>query len=326
MNVAVQDPVIGGDGGMGDGGMSDDDWENLLAEIQEGQCTPFLGSGASAPLLPTGPELAERLARRYGLEVEADAHLPRVSQNISLLGKDPSMRRFIRDLCAERGQPDFDAPTQLHRVLAKLPLSIYITTNYDNFMALALKLSGKTPIVDLCAWFSVGWDEPDSALKAVGRAVEVSETTPLVYHLHGAFSNLESIVLTEDDYLDFLTATSVRKSLVPTNVESSFSEKTLLFLGYNLEDMTFKVLLRRISATIRRSQRAHLTVQLRHDSVPVTAADKQRVEIREAYVHKLLGNNARVYWGSCEKFASELAEKWNRFSTKHPPRLARPPN
>ncbi len=312
MNAAIQEPDPERGGWDGDGGMGDEDWSDLLAEIREGSCTPFLGSGASTPLLPTGGELARMLVRRYQLEVEPDAPLPRVAQNVALLGRDNAMRRFIKEECEARGQPNFGLPTQLHRVLAELPLSIYVTTNYDSFMSLALQSVDKTPIVELCRWFCVGWDEPDSGAQ-LSRAAEANVATPLVYHLHGAFSKFASMVLSEDDYLDFLTVTSVRKSLVPSSVQSSFAEKTLLFLGYSLEDMTFKVLLRRISATIRRFDKPHLTVQLSHNSVPVTSADRQRVKIRVAYVRKLLGENARIYWGSCERFATELADRWNRF-------------
>ena len=37
-------------------------------------------------------------------------------------------------------------------VLAKLPLPIFITTNADNLLALALQRAGKAPEVEFCPW------------------------------------------------------------------------------------------------------------------------------------------------------------------------------
>lgn len=120
------------------------------------------------------------------------------------------------------------------------------------------------------------------------------------------------MVLTEDDYLDFLTVTSGTKWLMPPRVEKAFADTRLLFLGYSLEDMTFKVLLRRIATVIRRIERSHLTVQLRPVSEKDGPVGQQRIAIREAYVRRLLGNRAKVYWGSCDEFAAELAARWRQ--------------
>ena len=39
--------------------------------------------------------------------------------------------------------PDFSAPDEPHSVLSRLPLPIYMTTNYDDLMIRALKAQGK---------------------------------------------------------------------------------------------------------------------------------------------------------------------------------------
>src|SRR5215831_21358680 len=39
--------------------------------------------------------------------------------------------------------PDFSARDEPHSVLSKLPLPIYMTTNYDDFMIRALKAQGR---------------------------------------------------------------------------------------------------------------------------------------------------------------------------------------
>ena len=60
-------------------------------------------------------------------------------------------------ICAElatAGPPDFGAEDEPHAVLAELPLPIYITTNYDDFMAAALRRAGKEPRREICRWNS----------------------------------------------------------------------------------------------------------------------------------------------------------------------------
>src|SRR6185503_17836754 len=43
-------------------------------------------------------------------------------------------------------------PNEQHKVLARLKLPIYITTNADNLMADALKEAGLDPKVEICPW------------------------------------------------------------------------------------------------------------------------------------------------------------------------------
>jgi hypothetical protein len=292
-------------------GMTSEDWDELIEEIRAGNCTPFLGAGASAPL-PSGSQLADALAKEFGLLGNTEGNLPRTAQYISLLPKGgfDRMRRFVRAECS-RGRPDFKIKSQLHRALAELPLPIYITTNYDDFMTQALIEAKRPPVVQLCQWYSEGFTSDSAEPDAESEEEASAGNKPLVFHLHGAFTELKSMVLTDDDYLDFLATTSVKKWLVPTNVEGAFADTTLLFLGYSLEDITFKVLLRRISRSVRRIERSHLTVQLLRDKEPLTEERLQRRKIREAYVRRLLGDRARVYWGSCEEFAQKLSEHMN---------------
>jgi len=281
-------------------------WEDLLGSIARQRCTVFLGAGASRPL-PLGGELAEAIAARYRLLNVQGADLPRVAHYASLLPhvSDEGLRTFIEEKCRAAGEPDFANPDQLHMVLARLPFEYYATTNYDSFMTRALTIAGRPPAVEICQWHNARWDEA-----TVSK--EVAEPTvarPLVFHLHGAFQDWESMVLTEDDYLQFLTVTAANKSIIPSVVEKAFTRR-LLFLGYGLEDMTFKVALRKLSVTMRRLQMTHLTVQLKPALYSSDKAGRQRRRIQEEYVKKILGSRAQIYWGSCEDFAGELRRRW----------------
>ena len=294
--------------------LSDASWNSLLDSIEENACTPFLGAGASLPL-PLGKKVASRVAEKFGLLHGAEESLPRVAQFASLLHDPFSVRRFVRDLCS--AQPDFSNSKQLHRVLAMLPLSYYVTTNYDDFMSVALLAAGRPPLTEVCQWHTARWDE--TAPRKKSRARDATVANPMVFHLHGSFADYLSMVLTDDDYLDFLVATSKYSWIIPPQVDASFSQKTI-FLGYSLEDITFKIALRKLGSAVRKMDLHHLTVQVDPTQEPATAADQQRRQIRQKAVQSLLGAHAQIYWGTCEQFASELHDRWLQ---RHPSGFSR---
>ena len=54
-------------------------------------------------------------------------------------------QEMIKEL-QQRLPPDFSNPDQPHRILANLPLPVYLTTNYDDFMRDDMRVFG-----DACA-------------------------------------------------------------------------------------------------------------------------------------------------------------------------------
>jgi SIR2-like domain len=107
--------------------------------------------------------------------------------------------------------PDFGDESDVHGVLARLNLPIYLTTNYDDFMVRALTLHNKKPQQDFCRWNDY---LKRKVTPSPAPAVEPSADEPLVFHLHGHTGERFSLVLTDDDYLSFL-ATAARDDVLP---------------------------------------------------------------------------------------------------------------
>src|SRR5262249_12940235 len=112
-----------------------EDWELLLHRIRQGRCLPFLGAGASVGALPLCSESAAAWSKEHSYPL-ADPHdLPRVSQFLALkFDDDVFPKEKLLELFKKRKAPDFSASDEPHHVLARLPLPIYMTTNYDDFM------------------------------------------------------------------------------------------------------------------------------------------------------------------------------------------------
>ena len=252
------------------------DWDTLFKAIQAGKCTPFLGAGACKGTLPLGSEIAKDWAVKYGYPLEDCDDLVRVAQFLAvdrapMFPKDEMVKLFC-----EYTAPDFNNPDEPHRVLSDLNLPIYMTTNYCDLMLLALKHRGKHPKRELCHW---NQDVNKYNVSIFQSGFKPSPENPVVFHLHGHYEMAESLVLTEDDYLDFLVNNARDGKILPHWIERALSGTSLLFLGYRMADLSFRVLFRGFVTSRERSlQRMGVTVQLPipelEDEIYLKNADK----------------------------------------------------
>jgi hypothetical protein len=284
------------------------DWTLLLKRIREGRCTPFLGAGASYGTLPLGSAIAQDWANEFGYPLEDSYDLIRVSQFVAVEMEDAMYpKEEISARFRKAGRPDFSSPTEPHRFMADLPLPVYITTNYDDFMVQALRERGKKPEQEICRWNSQLYGLP-SVLDRLDYVP--SENTPLVFHLHGHMGIPESLVLTEDDYLDFLIAMSKKENkLLPPRVQEAMANASLLFVGYRIADWNFRVLFRSVVTSLEAGQkRKHVSVQILPIGNGSDAIRKLKVlNYLDKYYQEL---NTRVYWGRSDEFITELRQIW----------------
>lgn len=137
----------------------------------------------------------------------------------------------------------------------------------------------------------------------------VSMADPVVLHLFGTDEDLLSMVLTEDDHLDYLARISRDyQFLLPTEIQARLAETSLLFLGYNLEDLELKVILRGLLPHIDLDKwgMMHVAVQL-EPSVADRASHEEVVNYFKRYFSK---SKIDVYWGSTGQFISDLHSRW----------------
>ena len=289
--------------------MRDPDWNLLLARVEDAACTPFLGAGAAAHALPLGAEIAQRWATEYGYPLEDTHDLARVAQFVAVHADDAMYPKDLlrRELAGLPG-PDLTASGEPHMVLARLPLPVYITTNYDNAMFDALTAVGKDPRREVCRWNRSPMLR-DAESPFADPAYRPTPANPLVYHLHGYLELHESIVLTEDDYLDFLVAIAREPDLLPHHVQRALAGTSLLFLGYRLADWDFRVIHRGLVAALEASlRRLSVTVQL--------AAEDAARQYLDQYFGAL---KLRVYWGTAAEFAGELEGRWGARGDRRQP-------
>ena len=289
---------------------SDNDWQELLYAIRNKMCTPFVGAGACAGVLPLGRDLATRWADKYHYPFDDRTNLPRVAQFVAI-NVGPRLPKFlIKEEFEAVGPPDFNKPNEPHRVIADIRLPLYITTNYDNFLCEAIRIGSPPREVTqvVCPWHlerRKRWRRNSEA------PLEPTVDKPLVYHLHGHLGDIDSMVLTEDDYLDFLVSVAENPDVLSNRLVEAFASSSLLFLGYSLEDLDFKVLLRQLSNYMQRAEGArHVAVQLAPGRDETTEERRHKARAQQLYLQeKYKLQRVRVYWGTCEQFAAELRGK-----------------
>jgi hypothetical protein len=299
------------------------DWETLVGNIRDGMCVPFLGAGAARGLLPTGAELAQEVLTLLAGDVvpfagETRNDLAKASQYAaSTRGDESLVKRRVAQSIEDRAKPVRTDPTRLppiHRTLAALRLPIYLTTNYDDMLELALaQVPGCNARREICRWKPDLFDDVPSVFD--DEAFVEDPAKPIVFHLHGHWAHPDSLVLTEDDYIEFLLNVSPEVSggvagftgrhALASPIKRALRKKPLLFVGYSLADVNFLVILRGLLRSADQVQRVAVYLDPK-DLPPATDLDKVRKGLEQYFAWKL---KLSVFWGTAEEFAKELQKR-----------------
>ena len=134
--------------------------------------------------------------------------------------------------------PQF-VPSEIHAALAELPFSLILTTCQDDLMAHALQAAGKAPIVQR---YHINGDKRDNPEFPLPN----SPKTPLVYHLFGHAHEPDSLVLSENDLLDFLIAIASDRPQLPSSLLRTLKRgpQSFLFIGFGITQWYLRVLLK----------------------------------------------------------------------------------
>jgi len=162
-------------------------------------------------------------------------------------------------------------PTALHTFLARVAgtlrelgvaRQVILTTNYDDALERAFDAAGEP--YDLI-WYEAQSERPDW-----GRFIHDLNPTPVpillpnqyvdldpdertvIVKLHGAMvradASRDSYVVTEDDYIRYLTRSDIAAQL-PAVLRQRITERHLLFLGYSMRDWNLRVVLERLAGS-----------------------------------------------------------------------------
>jgi CHAT domain-containing protein/SIR2-like protein len=320
--------------GFGDDRKGFEKWPALIRSIRQGRCTPILSSHLSEELLGSSRDVAQKWAEAYHFPLAPHARddLPQVAQYLAVnqdsrFPRDELIEYLRREIVQRYGDklPEDlrDAtltqlfehlgqrrreqnPTDPYAVLAGLPFAVYITINASDLLEGALKADGKEPVIELCRW-----NEDIETLPSIYDSEPDYRPTPqrpLVYHLFGRFEEPDSLVITEDDYFDYLIGTTGNKDLIPAAVRRALADTALLFLGFRMDDWNFRVLFRSLMSQEgrgRRSRYAHIAAQIEPEEGRTLEPERARSYLENYFQ----STDISIYWGTTEDFIAELMKR-----------------
>jgi hypothetical protein len=220
---------------------------DLVAEkVRQQSCILFLGAGVHAPppdgsafdypateRPPLGSALSEQLARAGGIAERFPDEDPRDLKRISLFYEMARSRHDLVEAVAQAVQ-EGKRPSPLLDALAQLDFPIVITTNYDRLFERALATAGKEPRVSVYT--------PE--LEPTPDLRNPTAQSPIVFKIHGDVSRPETVVLTDEDYIQFVLRMSSKDPYdpIPLTLKYFLTGWTTLFVGYSLLDYNLRLL------------------------------------------------------------------------------------
>jgi hypothetical protein len=252
--------------------------QGLRDAAQRGTLIPFVGAGASViGGCPTWTQLADGAlsacikAEKFNHgQYEQTRHLiPRMKLSIArAIEAEHSLRIDYAKLIQPDDYSNNAAGQRVYRSLGKLGQT-FVTTNYDAWLDTEipdLKLSIEPKAQDTTA----------AAPKSRRRIIDVNEFTPAnlnqpncVFHLHGSVIDPTGMIMTTRDYIsryanDRRADDPDLENRTLTFLEFLFQRKTVLFVGYGLEDLEileYVVQKARQQASPGRPQARHFMLQ-----------------------------------------------------------------
>ena len=232
-----------------------DHFEQVLEALHGGRLVAVLGAEIA--------DLATRLAQRFDY-AENGYGLPRIAQYVAVMKGLGPLYDELHSLL------DADAvPTPIHRFFASLPPvlrergvphQLLVTTSYDLALESAFLDAGEE--FDVVAYIAAGADRGKFchiAPDGTGRVIDLPNTyatelaleeRTVILKLHGQVDRnparaWESFVVTEDDYIDYLSKSDVAGA-VPVGLAAKLRRSHFLFLGYTMADWNLRVILNRL--------------------------------------------------------------------------------
>lgn len=211
--------------------------EDFTNELRERNVAIFAGAGMSVDAgFVNWKGLLKPLADELNLDVEKEHDLVMIAQyHVNHHG---SNRNDLTNAILNGFSSRQTKVTENHRVLARLPVDTYWTTNYDTTIEDALRASGKSPDVK---------HDPKQLLQTLhGRHA-------IVYKMHGDVAHATDAVLCKADYEtyhlsrgDFLTA-----------LAGDLLSKMFLFIGFSFSDPNLDYVLGRLHTRHGSNLRKH---------------------------------------------------------------------
>lgn len=206
-----------------------------LKDMENSSAAIFAGAGLSRPSgYVDWKELLADVADDLGLDINEESDLIALAQyHVNEFGGRHKINQILIDEFTRSVKK-----SENHKILSKLPIDTYWTTNYDQLIELSLEEAGKTV---------------DKKITVESLANTIRDNDATVYKMHGDSSLPHEAVLTKDDYEGY----DQKRELYSTALRGDLVSKTFLFIGFSFDDPNLSQVLSRIRILLNENQRTH---------------------------------------------------------------------
>lgn len=213
--------------------------DKYVKEIKNYNAAMFIGAGFSKSAgYVDWKKLLNGIAGELGLDTNKESDLASLAQYSC--NKNGGNRSDINNLIID----EFTQEKRLdenHKILARLPISTFWTTNYDSLIEDALKDAKR--IVDV--------KYTNSHL-----SITLPHRDSIVYKMHGDKSNPNEAILIKDDYENYYR----KHAQFITALSGDLISKTFLFVGFSFSDPNLDYILSRIRIDYNENERQHYAI------------------------------------------------------------------
>lgn len=198
--------------------------DKYVKEIKNNNAAMFIGAGFSKSAgYVDWKNLLKNIAEDLELDVDKEYDLVSLAQYC--YNKNGN-RSLINDTIFEEFSKDKDIDEN-HRIIARLPIFSYWTTNYDSLIEDALNEAKR--IVDV-------------KYKNNHLSLTMPNRDAIVYKMHGDKSTPDEVILIKDDYEQYYK----NHAQFITALSGDLISKTFLFIGFSFSDPNIDYILSRI--------------------------------------------------------------------------------
>ncbi len=281
-------------------------WETLIFSIQQKKCILMLGPDVSTEEMkgmsrPLTEILANKLAKKIepGIKKRINIDdLAEVSQFYYMKEGRHALEAQVSSFYGTR----LSLTNDFHMNLAYLPFYFTVTTTPDNMFFQALQEKGKIPHNE---FYNFKGKKP-------GNVVMGTTDKPLVFDLYGKVDDPTSLLLTEDDLLDFLVALISKNPPLPDNILSELGDesKCFLFLGFGFRHWYLRILLHVLKI---RSKGAYSFAL--EQFMPINTTELERT----IFFFQKSDFKIHIFKDDLGHFARQLREKYEKWTKKGQP-------
>ncbi len=234
--------------------------KTLQEDFVENRVVPFIGAGFSKnATLPDG----ETILDWEGLGRVVATYIPNYNytnaiDSLSLFETEYSRAKLI-ELIAKELKVFSLKPGKAHKALCALNFESICTTNFDFLLENTLNESST----------------PYSVIVSENRLpINIQEKTKII-KMHGDFNHPEHMVITEDDYDCFLD----RNKILSTYISNLFITKTLLLVGYSLDDYDIRNLWKMIGSRLGKLHSPAYVVLVGADTNEISKFERRNIKV-----------------------------------------------